>query len=860
MAGRYTGWYHKRFAPHVPDWLRAAGEVVLGRVSERQQASGLGVIDEFVRLPDGSSIRATIRGAQPMLELIWSGGGEEPDACTLYMESGVLDLGDATEASQYALPTFVDSEKPMAFHSLMGCEELGGLNGEIRYTDRTVSSQCLEKDEAFEHAKCLDPVEAADGMPAISRAMKIDAQGVVPASSFSGLMKKYVQAMYGAPQRAYRRVENTTVLRIFAPGGLYIDAPQGKQGLAGYQYTTGLVDVGNCEYCFVIAPAHNTNSARVRLIEPSFTRCGEKLLRVLKSKVAGKRGDLKFEKLEAYLFTQMFPSNRASNSDLVMGHTAVAAHGWIFHPRLPEARMIAFQGTTELYDRANQPPNASYATRVRVDAVHSLALTVSHLPPGGAKFGASVSASTTDISAAPALGVMANNYQVPSGAIDNIGGLGYVYADTFATGFCIYMINGAPHRARVVIECAKNVTDVPVHSYPTEGGWHTILRSVQEFKDGATPPTIVSGCTTITDPNTANSPRVAYLDVSSGRTGAPKCFSLKTDPYAAASSGSWPGRGSFRTTSLHVSGEWSISGITRVGDYFISAEAGAVTPSRQTREPQPVAPTLTITNTYKTHTQGSCNWSGIDTSVWDSGGEETVDGEKVTQYVTCPVKLEGARPLSTNVTNLTFDPRSAERAYIARASYDVENFERNAAELESALSNSYPPSSAVEEIDLMSHEYMGTLYPPVRGIGGIGYKTCHRSTGYDAMLVTGGELPPVEVIRENSSLSRGGSGDHSGVSCAVYALQLVDIPNAPGAATYYSQSNVPIPTPLLVGDRPWGAATHPRRRTPPLLTSVGGVVVATNDNTFSHEMSNRPISNNAGLPASIKNPSFVGWA
>ena len=42
----------------------------------------------------GTFIRATIRGAQPVLELVWAGPSGEEDACTFYMESGCLDLGD----------------------------------------------------------------------------------------------------------------------------------------------------------------------------------------------------------------------------------------------------------------------------------------------------------------------------------------------------------------------------------------------------------------------------------------------------------------------------------------------------------------------------------------------------------------------------------------------------------------------------------------------------------------------------------------------------------------------------------------------------------------------------------------------
>ena len=160
MAGRYTSWYHKRFPDGTPAWLVKVGEKILGRVADRQTRSGMGTVDETVRLEDGSMIRATILGQQPILELVWSGAGES-DACTIYMESGVVDLGPATAANQYTPPSFGSEDKQLHFHSMMGCDDLGGLNGEAYYTEDTISSQCLENAEAPVYSRAFTSVDTS---------------------------------------------------------------------------------------------------------------------------------------------------------------------------------------------------------------------------------------------------------------------------------------------------------------------------------------------------------------------------------------------------------------------------------------------------------------------------------------------------------------------------------------------------------------------------------------------------------------------------------------------------------------------------------------------------------------------------
>lgn len=338
VAGRSTGWYHKRFAADVPGWLRKIGETVLGRVSERQRASGLGVVDEFVRLPDGSTIRATIRGAQPVLELVWSGGAGEPEVCTLYMESGCLDLGaNLSAANPTWYPTFADGQKVLHFGTLTDCDTLGGLNGEFRYNATQGSGSCIQEANDGEpvEALCLAAVEGL-----VSSGEKAAAQGRIPASCFTGLLRKYVQALYGCPTAAYS-ASNPVRLRVHREDRTFFDFPihAGDTG-----YSVGLCDFGKGDYWFISLPTNGGSTGYAN--KGVLTRCGEVLKRALFTGTFGRdkeKRDEKFERVESYLLTQLLPDKNRIAFYVPPQQGNPAAYGWHFDAKEARAAAVLFR-------------------------------------------------------------------------------------------------------------------------------------------------------------------------------------------------------------------------------------------------------------------------------------------------------------------------------------------------------------------------------------------------------------------------------------------------------------------------------------------------------------------------------------
>jgi hypothetical protein len=196
-------WWHKRRGVNPTGVALDAAKKLLGRLANRKRLGAPDTLVDRIVASDGSIVEARFNGDFPTVSVLRSGqsGGS---SCTLYVESGMLDLGpniaaDAGNRFDRGLPEFDASPATLHFGGT-GLDCADGMIGRIRVRGRHLSSECL-----------------ADGATSVTSRLsspaKKRAQAVIPASSFTGLMHRYVAAIYGGAIVDYE-LNDTNVLAL----------------------------------------------------------------------------------------------------------------------------------------------------------------------------------------------------------------------------------------------------------------------------------------------------------------------------------------------------------------------------------------------------------------------------------------------------------------------------------------------------------------------------------------------------------------------------------------------------------------------------------------------------------------------
>src|SRR5690606_22028903 len=188
---RYTSWFRRSLDNRVTGLAKDIGKKMLGRLAHRRDHGGPPTLVERHIMADGTTIEAKFVGGIPQLSIRTPETPEGETLCEMYVESGLLDLGpniaaDASERFNRGLPEFDDSPAMLYFGDAISCADK--LNGKIRLSKRKLSSQCLGEFGS-------DPTPSRLTDPA-----KKQAQAVLPASCWTGLMHRYVAAIYGGNQ------------------------------------------------------------------------------------------------------------------------------------------------------------------------------------------------------------------------------------------------------------------------------------------------------------------------------------------------------------------------------------------------------------------------------------------------------------------------------------------------------------------------------------------------------------------------------------------------------------------------------------------------------------------------------------
>lgn len=203
--------------PRWPEWCRKIGETathpgalnvgrkLLGYLATRRETPGVQTLVKRVTLDDGTTVEARFIGDQPQV-IVYAPDGQE--ACELYVESGMLDLGpniaaDAHKRFDRGPPEFDNRPATLYFGDGVDCRQgEPGLNGKVRVNvgAKTLKSECLPKQGRSVESRLRDPA-------------KKKAQAMLPASCWSGLMQRYVQAVYGGDSLDYTATQQALTVK-----------------------------------------------------------------------------------------------------------------------------------------------------------------------------------------------------------------------------------------------------------------------------------------------------------------------------------------------------------------------------------------------------------------------------------------------------------------------------------------------------------------------------------------------------------------------------------------------------------------------------------------------------------------------
>ena len=311
--------------PRYPEWFKKVGDTaahpkaldvgkkLLGYLAIRRETPGVQTLVQRVTLDDGTTVEASFAGDQPQV-IVYSPDGK--DACEIYVESGLLDLGpniagDADKRFNRGPPEFGDTPATLYFGDGVDCKQgEAGLNGKVRVNPsaKTLASECLPTQGKSVQSRLRDP-------------KKKQAQAMLPASCWSGLMQRYVQAVYGGDTLKYSASGDTLIVEGVPVGGI--------------GNSVGLFDVGG-ELLFVYCGSSSITAAPVRFKNS----CGEAVYRAWRKSV--KEPKRQRDKLLTVALSCAFPDARGQRT-LLDGfyYEYVSTYGWAFSSARNEAHAVA---------------------------------------------------------------------------------------------------------------------------------------------------------------------------------------------------------------------------------------------------------------------------------------------------------------------------------------------------------------------------------------------------------------------------------------------------------------------------------------------------------------------------------------
>lgn len=267
------------------------------------------------RLDDGTLVVAQFVGDIPRVFVHQAEGGQE-EICEVYVESGLLDLGpniaaDANERFNRGLPEFNDEPAMLYFGDAMDCATLGGLNGSVQLDNYSaLRSECRGKPGD-------DPVESRLTSP-----LKKQAQAVRPPSTWSGLMRRYVAAIYGGNTVDYFLSSNTLTV-----AGISFSATANN--------VVGLVYIDGVHRFVEVHTGGNVYTYNLK-----FTRCGASIFEFWKHAKEKLSEEAALRLLTVALSTATPDPESIETIGTMPSGFNINGTGWQFSPTAPEAHAV----------------------------------------------------------------------------------------------------------------------------------------------------------------------------------------------------------------------------------------------------------------------------------------------------------------------------------------------------------------------------------------------------------------------------------------------------------------------------------------------------------------------------------------
>lgn len=320
------------------------GKKLLGYLSNQRRLSGVETMVIRHTMEDGTTVEARFDKAIPSVRIL---SAEGQGMCELYVESGMLDLGpnmaaDAGERFNRGPPVFDDRPATLYFGDGVDCSDTdAGLNGRIRLHNQNLSSECLPENGSGVQSRLRDPV-------------KKQAQAMLPASCWSGLMQRYVQAVYGGDALAYSADGTTLTVE--------------GMNVGGYGISVGLVEIGG-EHIFVYAGSGPVSASRIRFK----SKCGEAVYRMWQATRTRMQRSLS-DKILTIALSEAYPASTPFVIGDVGDLQVVSLYGWQFSASTPEAHVVSIGNTNaSLVKLAFSASESSYSATMTVVEAKPLA-------------------------------------------------------------------------------------------------------------------------------------------------------------------------------------------------------------------------------------------------------------------------------------------------------------------------------------------------------------------------------------------------------------------------------------------------------------------------------------------------------
>lgn len=336
---RHTGWMRWRGDKTGLGKYESAARKLLGALGQRLKLGGIETGTNRRTLDDGAVVEVAWIKGQPVVRVMPPPlqGGESPiiPACEMYVESGLLDLGaniaaDAGERFNRGAPVFDDSPATLHFGDAVTCVD--NLSGKVQVAKRGeqigMRSACLgEAGDAPIESRLMDPA-------------KKQAQAMMPASCWTGLMQRYVAAIYGGSDTDYRAGGDG--VQIMSSGEVV-------QTITPWMSNSwGLVLIGK-RLLFVRIVGNE-----VSFHAAHFGTCGSYVFAFWKTM----RRDTpllsaKADKVLSVALSDCSPSKQPIHQVAIglVDDDPVGSYGWAFHPSIPRAcAVLCGISTSTLYE------------------------------------------------------------------------------------------------------------------------------------------------------------------------------------------------------------------------------------------------------------------------------------------------------------------------------------------------------------------------------------------------------------------------------------------------------------------------------------------------------------------------------